>query len=78
MKQICDLAHCSESILGIILSSVQQQPIAVNILNGFAETGKHFDIGKMRHLLKCLEEEKFTLFLRTHRHTTLSKRYVFT
>ena len=78
MKQICDLAHCSESILGIILSSVQQQPIAVNILNGFAETGKHFDIGKMRHLLKCLEEEEFTLFLRTHRHTTLSKRYVFT
>ena len=36
MKQICDLALCSESILGIILSSVQQQPIDVNILNRFA------------------------------------------
>ena len=78
MKQICDLAHCSESILGIILSSVQQQPIAVDILNGFAENGKRFDVGKMRHLLKCLEEEEFTLFLRIHKHTTLSKRYVFT
>ena len=45
MKQICDLAHCSESLLGIILPSVQQQPngvdcavfaiaFAVDILNG--------------------------------------------
>ena len=78
MKQICDLAHCNESILGIILSSVQQQPIAVNILNGFAETGKRFDAGKMKHLLKCLEEKEFTLFLRIHKHTMLSKRHVFT
>ena len=78
MNQICDLAHYSERILGIILSKVQQRSIAVNILNGFAETGKRFDVGKMRHLLKCLEEEEFTLFLRTDKHTTLSKRYVFT
>ena len=78
MKQICDLAHCSESILGIILSSVQQQPIAVDILNGFGETGKRFDVGKIRHLLKCFEEEEFALFLRIHKHTKLSKRYVFT
>ena len=55
MKQICDLALCSESILGIILSSVQQQLIDVNILNRFAETGKCFNVGKMRHILKCLE-----------------------
>ena len=85
MKQISDLAHCSESVLGIIISSVQQQPIgvdcgvfaiafAVDIFNGFAETGKRFDVGKMRsHLLKCLEEEEFTLFLRSHKHTKLSK-----
>ena len=78
MKQVCDLAHSSESILGIIRSSVQQQPIAVNISNGYGETGKHFDVGKVRHLLKCLEEGEFTLFLRIHKHTTLSKRYVFT
>ena len=63
MKQICDLVHCSKSVLGIILSRVQQQPIgvdcgwfaivfAVDILNGFAETGKRFDVRKMRsHLI---------------------------
>ena len=74
MKQICDLAHCSESVLGIILLSVQQQPngvdcrVFVDILNGFAEIGKRFDVGTMRsHLLKCLEEEEFTLCLRSHR-----------
>ena len=61
--QVCDLAHCSESVLGIILSSVQQQPIAVDcgvfamvlvvdLLNRFAKTGC-FDVGSMRsHLLK--------------------------
>ena len=88
MKQICDLAHCSESVLGIILPSVQQQPngvdcsvlaiaFAVDILNGFAETGKRFDVGKMRsHLLKCLEEEEFTLFPRSHKHTKLSKGHI--
>ena len=69
MKQICDLAHCSESVLGIILPSVQQQPngvdcgvfaiaFPVDIINGFDEIGKRFDVGKMRsHLLKCFEEE---------------------
>ena len=88
MKQICDLAHCSESVLGIILPSVQQQPngvdcsvlaiaFAVDILNGFAETGKRFDVEKMRsHLFKCLEEEDFTLFPRSHKHTKLSKGYI--
>ena len=55
---------------------MQQQPIAVNILNGFAETEKRFDVGEMRHLLKYLEEEEFISFLRTHKHTTLSKMYV--
>ena len=70
----------------MILSSVLQQPagvdygvfviaFAVNILNGFAETRKRFDVGKIRsHPLKCLEEEEFTLFLRIHKHTKLSKR----
>ena len=88
MKQICDLAHCSESVLGMILSSVLQQPagvdygvfviaFAVNILNGFAETRKRFDVGKMRHLLKCFEEEESALFLRIHKHTKLSKRYFY-
>ena len=88
MKQICDLAHCSESVLGIILPSVQQQPngvdcsvlaiaFAVDILNGFAETGKRFDVGKMRsHLYKCLEEEEFTLFTRSYKHTKLSKGHI--
>ena len=73
----------------MILSSVLQQPagvdygvfviaFAVNILNGFAETRKRFDVGKIRsHPLKCLEEEEFTLFLRIHKHTKLSKRYGF-
>ena len=55
---------------------MQQQAIAVNILNGFAKTEKRFDVREMRYLLKCLEEEEFILFLRTHKHTTLSKRYV--
>ena len=88
MKKISDLAHCSESVLGIILPSVQQQPngvdcgvfaiaFAVDILNGTAEIRKHFDVGKMRsHLLKCLEEEKFTLFPRSHKHTKLSKWHI--
>ena len=88
MKQICDLAHCSESVLGIILPSVQQQPngvdcsvlaitFAVDILNGFSETGKRFDVRKMRsHLHKCLEEEEFTLFPRSHKHTKFSKRRI--
>ena len=66
MEQICDLAHCSESVLGIILPSVQQQPFGIDCsvfaivfaVNGFAETGKLFDVEKMRsHLFKCLEEE---------------------
>ena len=90
MKQICDLANCSESILGIILSSVQQQPNGVtcgvfliafvfDILNGFAEIGKFFNVGKLRsHLLNCLGEEEFTLFLRSHKHTKLSKGLFFT
>ena len=88
MKLICDLAHCSESVLKIIPPSVQQQPngvdcgvfaiaFAVDILNGFAEIGKRFDVGKMRsHLLKCLEEEEFTLFPRSHKHTKLSKGHI--
>ena len=75
-------------MLGIILPSVQQQPngvdcgvfaiaFAVDILNGFAEIGKRFDVGKMRsHLLKCLEEEEFTLFPRSHKHTKLSKGHI--
>ena len=57
MKKICDLAPCTEIVLGIILSSVQQHPIdvdcgvlavafAVDILNGFAETGKRFESEK--------------------------------
>ena len=83
MKQICDLANCSESVLGIILSSVQQQSNGVtcgvflivfgfDFLYGFAEIGKFFNIGKLRsHLLNCLEEEEFTLFLRSHKHTKL-------
>ena len=51
MKQIFDLAYYSESVLGIILPSVRQQPIGVgcgvfaiafasDILNGCAVTGK--------------------------------------
>ena len=88
MKQICDLAHCSESVLGIILPSVQQQAndvdcgvfaiaFAVAILNEFAEIGKRFDVGKMRlHLLKCLEEAEFTLFPRSPKHTKLSKGHI--
>ena len=87
VKQICDLSHCSEMVLGIILSRVQQQPIGVDlgvfaialnvgILNGFEETAKGFDVGKMRLHLKCLKEEGFTLFLRSHKHTKLSKKYI--
>ena len=88
MKQICDLAHCSGSVLEIVPPSVQQQPngvncsvlpiaFAVDILNGLAETGKRFDVEKMRsHLLKCFEEEEFTLFPRSHKHTKLPKGYI--
>ena len=90
MKKICNLPHCSKSVLGIILSSMQQQFIgvdygvfaiafAVNILNGFAETGKCFHVRKMRlHLLKCSEEEEFTLFLRIHKHTSYQRGVFFT
>ena len=71
MKQICDLDHCSESFLGIISSSVQQQPISVDcgvfaiafvfdILNRFAETGKRFHVGKMRsHLLNTWNRNNY-------------------
>ena len=46
----------------------------VDILNGFEEIEKRFNVGKMRlHPLKCLEEEKFTLFSSSHKHTKLSK-----
>ena len=88
MKLICDLAHCSESVLKIIPPSVQQQPngvdcgvfaiaFGVDILNRFAEIGIRFDVGNMRsHLLRCLEEEEFTLFPRSHRHTKLSKGHI--
>ena len=51
MKGICDLTHCSESVLGIILPSMHQQAngvdcgvlavaFPVDILNEFAEVGK--------------------------------------
>ena len=77
-----------KAFFGIILSRVQQQlngvdcgvfaiAFAADILNGFAEIGKRFDVGKMRsHLLKCLEGEEFTLFPRSHKHTNLSKGYI--
>ena len=67
---------------------MQQQPngvdcgtlaiaFAADILNGFAEIGKRFDVGKMRlYLLKCLEEEEFTLFPRSQKHTKLSKWHI--
>ena len=49
---------------------------ALEILNGFAKIEKRLDIGRMRsHLVKCQEEEEFTLFLRSHKHTKLSKGY---
>ena len=75
MKQICDLAHCSERDRGIILPSMQQQPnsvfviaFAVDILNGLAEIRKHVNVRKMMlHLLKCLEE-KLKLFPRSPKH----------
>ena len=84
MKQICELVHCSESVLEIILPIVQQQPIGVDcgvfaiaFAVGIFETGKRFDVGKTRsHLLKCLEEKEFTLFLISHKHTKLSKGYI--
>ena len=47
---------------------------AADNLHEFAETGKRFDVGKMRlNLLKCLEEEEFTLFPRSHKQIKLSK-----
>ena len=50
---------------------------AVDVLNAFAETGQHFDVGKIRsHLLKYLEEEEFTLFPTSHKYTKLSKGYI--
>ena len=78
MKKICDLAHCRESVLGIILQSMQQQLNGVDCgvpANVFAVTdiGKRFDVRKMRsHLLKCFEEE-FTLFLKSLKHIKLLK-----
>ena len=78
MKKICDLAHCSESVLRIILLSMQQQLTGVDcglFAKAFAVTdiGKCFDVRKMRsHLLKCFEEE-FTLFLKSLKHINLLK-----
>ena len=78
MKKICDLAHRSESVLGIILLSMQQQLNGVDcgvFAKAFSVTdiGKCFDVRKMRsHLLKCFEEE-FTLFLKSLKHIKLLK-----
>ena len=74
----------------IIPPSVQQQPSSIDCrvfaiafafdnLNGFAEIGKSFEVGKMKlHLLKSLEEVEFTLFLRSHKNIKLSKGHIFT
>ena len=78
MKEICDLAHCSESVSGIILLSMQQQLNGVNcgvFAKAFAVTdiGKCFDVRKMRsHHLKYFEEE-FTPFLKILKHIKLLK-----
>ena len=84
MKGICDLTHCSESVLGITLPSMHQQPngvdcgvfavaFPVGILIGSPEVGKRFEVKKMRsHLLKCLEEDEFILFPGSNKHTKLS------
>ena len=84
MKGICDLTHCSESVLGIILPSMHQKTnvvdcglfavaFPVDILNEFAEVGKRFDVRKMRlYLLKCLEEDELILFPESDKHTKLS------
>ena len=63
--------------LGPIYIGVFAIAFAVDILNGFSEIGKRFDVAKMRLcLLKCLEEEEFTLFPRSHKHTKLSKGHI--
>ena len=84
MKGICDLTHCSESVLGITLPSMHQQPngvdcgvfavaFPVDLLNEFAEVGKRFDVRKMRlYLLKYLEEDEFILFPGSNKHIKLS------
>ena len=52
---------------------------AVDILNGFAEIRKRFDVGKMRlHLLKCFEEEEFTLFPRIINTPSYQRGILFT
>ena len=52
MKQICDLALFRNCVnCGVLVIA-----FAVDILNGFTEIGKRFDVGKMRSFLKCLEE----------------------
>ena len=50
---------------------------AVGILSRFAEIGKRFDVAKMKsYLFKCLEEEEFTLFPRSHKiHQAIKGAY---
>ena len=86
MKQICDLAHCSESVLGIILPSVQQQPncvdcgvfaiaFAVDILNGFAEIGKRFDVGKIRSHLE--RRRVYVISEKSQTHQVIKGAYIY-
>ena len=51
MKKICDLAHCSESVLGIILQSMQQQ------LNG-VDCGVSANVLRLQILENVLMSEK--------------------
>ena len=86
MKQICDLAHCSESVLGIILPSVQQQPngvdcgvfaisFAFDILNGFAEIGKRFDVGKIRSHLE--RRRVYVISEKSQTHQVIKGAYIY-
>ena len=57
--------------------SVHAVAFAVDNLHELAEITKRFDVRKMKsNLLECLEEEEFTSFSRSHKHTKLSKRHI--
>ena len=81
-----NLAHCSENVSGIVLPSVQQHPngvdcgvfaiaFAVDILNGFAEIGKRFDVGKIRSHLE--RRRIYVISEKSQTHQVIKGAYIY-
>ena len=81
LKQICDLANCTESTLEIKVRSVQQQlnsldcgvfsvALLVDVLDGNNDICQNYNAEKMRfHFLTCLKNEVFIPFPRSRKRS---------